>query len=67
MNALLDEALDAGAIGISTGTYYPPAAHATTQEVIDVCRPITGTGALYVTHMRDEADKSMESLEWRVS
>lgn len=63
MNALLDEALEAGAIGISTGTYYPPAAHASTQEVIDVCRPIAGTGALYVTHMRDEADKSMEALE----
>jgi N-acyl-D-amino-acid deacylase len=63
MNALLTEALEAGAIGISTGTYYPPAAHATTNEVIDVCRPITGTGALYVTHMRDEADKSIEALE----
>jgi N-acyl-D-amino-acid deacylase len=63
MNALLDEALDAGAIGISTGTYYPPAAHAPTQEIIDVCRPLTGTGALYVTHMRDEADNTLASLE----
>lgn len=63
MQGLLEEALAAGAIGISTGTYYPPAAHAPTQELIDVCRPITGTGALYATHMRDEADKCMDALE----
>lgn len=63
MQALLDEALAAGAIGISTGTYYPPAAHAPTQEIIDVCRPLTGSGALYVTHMRDEADNTLASLE----
>lgn len=63
MRELLEEALAAGAIGISTGTYYPPAAHAPTQEIIDVCRPLTGTGAVYATHMRDEADRSMESLE----
>jgi N-acyl-D-amino-acid deacylase len=63
MNQLLDEALAAGAIGISTGTYYPPAAHAPTQEIIDVCQPLKGTGALYVTHMRDEADNTLTSLE----
>lgn len=63
MNALLDEALEAGAIGISTGTAYPIAEHAPTQEIIDVCRPIEGTGALYVTHMRNEADDSLASLE----
>ncbi|MEB0091383.1 D-aminoacylase [Pseudomonas sp. CCI4.2] len=63
MSRLLDEALAAGAIGISTGTYYPPAAHAPTQEIIDVCQPLKGSGALYVTHMRDEADNTLTSLE----
>jgi N-acyl-D-amino-acid deacylase len=62
MRGLLVEALEAGAIGISTGTYYPPAAMATTEEVIEVCRPITGTGAVYATHMRDEADGCVDSL-----
>jgi N-acyl-D-amino-acid deacylase len=63
MQALLTEALDAGAIGLSTGTYYPPAAAAPTAEVIEVCRPLTGSGAVYVTHMRDEAEHCLESLE----
>ena len=62
MKGLLTEALDAGAIGISTGTYYPPAAAAPTEEVIEVCRPLTGTGAVYATHMRNEAERCIDSL-----
>ena len=63
MQSLLIEALEAGAFGMSTGTYYPPAAAATTQEVIEVARPLAVHNALYVTHMRNEADRCLESLE----
>ena len=63
MRALLEEALEAGAIGLSTGTFYPPAVKATTEEIIEVGRPLTGARALYVTHMRDEASQVMGSLE----
>lgn len=63
MRRMLSEALDAGAIGMSTGTYYPPAAAASTEEIIEVGRPLTEAGGLYATHMRDEADHCLESLE----
>ena len=63
MRAHVDEALAAGAIGVSTGLYYEPAAAAPTEEVIEVCRPLAARGGLYCTHMRDEADRVMESLE----
>jgi N-acyl-D-amino-acid deacylase len=63
MQAMLQEALDAGAIGMSTGTFYPPAMHATTEEIIEVGRPLTSHQGLYATHMRDESDKVMDSLE----
>jgi N-acyl-D-amino-acid deacylase len=63
MRGLAEEALAAGAIGVSTGLYYEPAAAATTEEVIEVCRPLTQRNGLYVTHMRDEADRVTESLE----
>jgi N-acyl-D-amino-acid deacylase len=63
MQELLVEALNAGAIGISTGTFYPLAAHATTAEIIEVCRPLTNSGGIYATHMRDEADHTMASLD----
>jgi N-acyl-D-amino-acid deacylase len=63
MRALVQQALDAGAIGVSTGTFYPPAEAAPTEEIVEICRPLTGTGAVYATHMRNEGDRVMDSLE----
>ena len=63
MRGLADEALRAGAAGVSTGLYYEPAAAAPTEEVIEVCRPLRDSGGLYCTHMRNEADRVLDSLE----
>ena len=63
MRTLVDEALAAGAIGVSTGLYYEPARAAPTEEVIEVCRPLTARQGLYCTHMRDEGDHVVDSLE----
>jgi N-acyl-D-amino-acid deacylase len=63
MRARLDEALGAGAVGMSTGLYYPPAQHAPTSEVIELAHVVKAHGAIHTTHMRDENDKVMDSLE----
>ncbi len=63
MRAMAQESLASGAIGVSTGTAYPPAACASTEEIIEVCRPLTEFGGLYVTHMRNEDDRITESME----
>lgn len=63
MQKMVSEALEAGAIGCSTGLYYEPARAATTEEVIEVCRPLSARKALYCTHMRDEGDRVMDSLD----
>lgn len=63
MRDLADEALAAGAIGVSTGLWYEPASAAPTQEVIEVCRPLAAREGIYCTHMRDEADRVIDSLE----
>ncbi len=63
MRELVDEALSAGAIGVSTGLYYEPAVAAPTEEVIEVCRPLTRRHGLYCTHMRSEGDAILDSLE----
>lgn len=63
MRELLDEALAAGAFGVSTGTFYPPAAAAPTDEIIDVCAPMAGRHAIYATHLRDEADHIVSAME----
>ena len=63
MRELADEALAAGAVGVSTGLYYEPAFAAPTEEVIEVCRPLARHNGLYCTHMRNEGERIMESLE----
>ena len=63
MRELAREALASGAIGVSTGLYYEPAAAAPTAEVIEVCRPLKEFGGLYCTHMRNEAERVLESLD----
>ncbi len=62
MRALVSEALGAGAIGVSTGLFYEPANAAPTEEVIETCRPLKEFDGLYCTHMRDEADRVIDSL-----
>ncbi|MFC4670455.1 amidohydrolase family protein [Seohaeicola nanhaiensis] len=63
MQELVAEAMEAGAIGVSTGLAYPPAKAATTEEVIEVCRPMVPHQGLHATHMRDESEGTMNSLD----
>src|SRR3954464_787152 len=63
MRAMAHESLASGAIGVSTGTAYPPAACAPTDEIIEICRPLSEFDGLYVTHMRNEDDQVTESIE----
>jgi N-acyl-D-amino-acid deacylase len=62
MQAGVDEALAAGAIGASTGTYYAPANAATADEIRQVFEPLRGTGALIASHIRDEGERVLESM-----
>jgi N-acyl-D-amino-acid deacylase len=55
-------ALDAGAWGLSTGVYYPPARAATMQEMIAVARPLAASQAPITMHLRDEADGIDDAL-----
>ncbi len=50
----LDQALAAGAAGVSTGLAYPPARFSTTDELVALVSRVAQAGALWTTHMRDE-------------
>jgi N-acyl-D-amino-acid deacylase len=63
MQRRLAQALAEGASGFSTGLYYPPNMMAPTDEVIAVAEALRAAGGLYVTHMRDEADDVLVSIE----
>ncbi|MDX6750189.1 D-aminoacylase (plasmid) [Geminicoccaceae bacterium 1502E] len=63
MRSMVERSLEDGAIGMSTGLYYAPAAAASTAEVEGVGEPLGRYGRVYTTHMRDEAEHVMEALE----
>ncbi|GAW97669.1 MULTISPECIES: N-acyl-D-amino-acid deacylase family protein [Colwellia] len=55
MSALLTTAMQAGAIGLSTGLYYVPGSYANTDEVISLAKIASHYGGIYDTHLRDES------------
>ena len=63
MKQLVLEGLDAGAVGFSTGLVYEPGCYARTEEVIELASLMKSTGGLYATHMRDEGNYLLESID----
>ena len=62
MVRLLEEALDAGAAGMSSGLIYAPGMHARPAEIERLVRETARRGGLYATHMRNETDGLFDSL-----
>jgi N-acyl-D-amino-acid deacylase len=62
MGALVDEAMAAGAIGLSTGLFYPPANAAPTDEVVALAKRAASSGGMHTTHMRDEGAQVLDSI-----
>jgi len=63
MQALLREAMQSGAIGLSTGTAYPAAMPATLDELMAVASVLREHGGLYASHIRDEGDRIFAALD----
>ena len=63
MRDRLDQALQEGAVGLSSGLFYPPAAAATTDEVAEVAQPLGKWDAVYTAHMRDESEHILEAMD----
>jgi N-acyl-D-amino-acid deacylase len=56
-------ALQAGAVGLSSGLEYTPGGFAQIDELIALAAPLKGTGLPYATHMRNEDDELLASIE----
>jgi dihydroorotase/N-acyl-D-amino-acid deacylase len=63
MEALVEQAMRQGAVGLSTSLIYPPGSYAKTDELIALARAAARHGGIYATHMRDEANEEMAALE----
>jgi dihydroorotase/N-acyl-D-amino-acid deacylase len=63
MVALVDAAMEQGALGLSTSLIYPPGSYARTPELVALARAAARHAGIYATHIRDEGSKEMEALE----
>ena len=63
MKHWVTEAMQAGAIGLSTALIYPPAVFATTEEIVALATVSAQYGGRYFTHMRNEGDRLLEAID----
>jgi len=63
MKDMVAEAMEDGALGISTGLFYVPGSFASTEEVIELSRVAADYGGIYISHMREEAYQLLDSVQ----
>jgi N-acyl-D-amino-acid deacylase len=63
MKALVEEHMRAGVFGLSSGLLYPPGCFARPDELTELCRVVAKHNGMYATHMRDEEEGILESLD----
>jgi N-acyl-D-aspartate/D-glutamate deacylase len=62
MQSILETAMRAGALGMSTALIYPPHSYATTDELVEMARVAAGYGGVYASHIRGEGKELLESI-----
>ncbi|MBC8357568.1 MAG: D-aminoacylase, partial [Candidatus Aminicenantes bacterium] len=63
MKKMVAESIKNGAVGLSTGLEYAPGSYAKNDEIEELCRVAAHYGGVYATHMRNEGDYLLESLD----
>jgi N-acyl-D-amino-acid deacylase len=67
MAQLVDQGMREGAIGLSSGLEYEIGSYSATDEVVAMSAAAARHGGFYMTHIRDEADKSFEALNEEIA
>jgi len=63
MEALVEQGMQQGALGLSTALQYPPAPYASTEELIALAKVASRHGGIYATHMRSEGNAEDAALD----
>ena len=63
MEAVVEQGMKDGAVGLSTGLIYVPGTYAKTDEIVALARVAARYGGLYATHMRNEGDKVADAIK----
>jgi N-acyl-D-amino-acid deacylase len=62
MKDLTRQAMQDGALGLSTGLFYVPGNFTPTEEVVELAKVVASFGGMYISHMRDEAADVVASV-----
>jgi N-acyl-D-aspartate/D-glutamate deacylase len=62
MRALVRQAMEDGALGVSTSLHQPPGFWITTAELVELAKVAAGYGGIYSTHTRDEGETVFQSV-----
>ncbi len=62
MSALVDRGMTEGALGLSSGLEYVVGSYASTGEVVALASAAARHGGIYVAHIRDEADRTLDAV-----
>ena len=62
MRAIMDTAMRAGAMGMTTALIYPPSSYATTAELIEVAKAVAPYGGFYASHIRGEGSDVVQAV-----
>lgn len=63
MRLLVRQAMEDGALGIGASLIYAPAFYASTEELIEICKEAAKYDGLYISHLRSEGNKLLESVD----
>jgi N-acyl-D-amino-acid deacylase len=67
MEVLISQAMNQQALGLSSGLEYEVGSYSATDEVVAMAKVAAQQGGFYMTHIRDEGDKSFEALKEEIS
>lgn len=62
MRGIVEEGMQDGAFGVSTGLTYPPNVWSDTEEMVAICEVAARHGGIYVTHMRGHGDALLDPI-----
>jgi N-acyl-D-amino-acid deacylase len=62
MTALVQQAMEDGAMGLGSSLIYPPASYSSTEEIIALAKVASAYGGMYITHMRSEGDFILDAI-----
>ena len=63
MKKIVAQAMQDGAIGLSTALIYPPGTYAKTEEIIELAKVASQYGGVYFSHMRNESGSLLEAIQ----